>query len=195
MPNHENIGIIVLAAGYSRRFEGDKRKARLNDQRTVLESTLLSVPSTISRRILVLHPGDEEFAQGFHQWQTVIADKAANGMGDSLAAGIRATIDWQGALIALGDMPYIEPATFNAVAESLRTHSIVIPVYTAVRGHPVGFQKQHFDKLAALSGDTGARTILKNHAGEVFELQCLDRGVIRDIDKPADITGTNEKSG
>lgn len=187
---HSNsIGIIVLAAGFSRRFNGDKRKALMPDQSTVLDTTLQNIPLAISKRILVLRSGDEALAKKYEQqWQIVIAEHSGLGMGESLCAGIRAVSNWQGCLLALGDMPFIEPATYLAVQSSLTSHAIVQPIYKEQRGHPVGFQEGFFSELKKLSGDKGARSVVKAHAQQVYELSCSDQGVIRDIDFPSDLT-------
>lgn len=185
----DNIGIIVLAAGFSRRFNGDKRKALMPDQSTVLDTTLRNIPLAISKRILVLRPGDEALAKKYqHQWNIVIAENSEQGMGESLCAGIRAVSNWQGCLLALGDMPFIEPATYLMVQSSLKMHAIVQPKYKEQRGHPVGFQESLFPELKKLSGDKGARSIVKAHAEHIYELTCNDQGIVRDIDRPSDLT-------
>lgn len=65
-------------------------------------------------------------------------------MADSLAAAIRFSVNVEansdGFVIALADMPYIQPETIRAVADSLAEGaSIVIPIYQNQRGHPVVF--------------------------------------------------------
>jgi len=63
MPEQVNnkIGIIVLAAGYSRRFNADKRQARLHSGEMLLDATLSKIPDIFYQRVLVMHPGDEAF--------------------------------------------------------------------------------------------------------------------------------------
>ena len=51
-------------------------------------------------------------------------------MGHTLAAGVAAAPDAAGWLIALADMPYIDPATYQAVIEALQTGaSVAQPTY------------------------------------------------------------------
>ena len=72
----------------------------------------------------------------------------ARGLGASLAAGVRHSRDADGWIVALGDMPFIAPATFAAVAKVLREGALIAaPVHRAsnARGHPVGFSSSLYD--------------------------------------------------
>ena len=52
-------------------------------------------------------------------------------------------------------------------------------------GHPVRFSARLLGELAALGGDRGARVLFSRHA--VLRLPVTDRGIIDDIDTPADL--------
>lgn len=179
-----DIGIIVLAAGASRRFQGDKRLAPLPGGSGLLEATLAAVPASLIRRVLVLRPADTALAQRFRAagWDCCLEKDAALGMGHSLAGGIQRTQGWEGALVALGDMPFVKPATYAALQESLTRHAIVAPVFRGRRGNPVGFRRSWFRELANLKGDAGARRLLEAHPEVCHLLEVDDAGVLRDID-------------
>jgi molybdenum cofactor cytidylyltransferase len=109
-------------------------------------------------------------------------------MGASLAHGIRASFDADAWIVALGDMPRIRVATIRAVASALATGAIIAaPTYRGTRGHPVGFAGALRDALAALSGDAGAREVLRTERGRVQLMDCDDAGVLADVDTPADL--------
>lgn len=181
----ERIGVIVLAAGSSRRFPSDKRLALMPDNKELLASTLASIPVTFSRRLLVLRPGDEALARRFEQaWEICFAPRAHLGMGHSLAYAVSELEDWQGAVIALGDMPFVHPDTYTAVQEALCIQPLVRPFYRGQPGHPVGFQAAYFSELAALQGDEGARSLLARHSDKLHQHPSEDPGILRDIDTP-----------
>lgn len=183
-----DIGIIVLAAGTARRFGADKRRAPLPAGQTLLEATLSRVPRAISRRILVLREGDDDLAHVFRQdWRICIAGNPDAGMANSLASGIAMAGGWAGALIGLGDMPYITAATYSMLQQALATHDIVIPVCKGERGNPVGFRHNYFAEMATLEGDRGARSLLEKHAQACFVVETGDEGVLRDIDTPENL--------
>jgi len=111
---------------------------------------------------------------------------AERGMGATLAAAVRATQDAQGWLVTLGDMPWIEPGTVEAVARSLDAGaSIVAPFYRGQRGHPAGFGAMHREALSALDGDAGARALFRLEAVERIDVE--DANILRDVDLPADL--------
>jgi molybdenum cofactor cytidylyltransferase len=107
-------------------------------------------------------------------------------MGASLAAGIQASEDAEGWIVALADMPRIQIATIEAVARALDGGApIVAPYYNGQRGHPVGFGAEHRDALLSLDGDSGARALLDSQ--RVMRLDVDDAGILRDIDTPEDL--------
>lgn len=185
----ENIGIIILAAGRSLRFGADKRKALLADGSSLLEATLAKVPDSFHQKILVLKAEDEDLAERYQsRWQICIADNPDAGMANSLRSAIKAASDWEAAVIALGDMPYITPATYAAIQDALIRHKIVIPAVRDKRGNPVGFRQEYFNEILQLEGDQGAKSLLKLHSDQCFVLETQDEGIIRDIDTPGKLT-------
>ena len=190
------IGCIVLAAGSSRRFGADKRRATLPGGRTLLDHTLSSIPGSFHDRILVLHPGDEALARDYAgQWQIVIAEKASLGMGHSLAATIELTRQWDGAVIALADMPWVRPGTYRLVQEAVRPDKLVLPYYRDQRGNPVGIGSHFFPLLAGLEGDSGARGLFQQHPESVVRLALQDVGIVKDVDTPDALSPENDISG
>ena len=55
------------------------------------------------------------------------------------------------------------------------------------RGHPVGFSAACYEKLAALSGDEGAKAVVAAYADELAHVDVDDPGTARDVDTPADL--------
>lgn len=120
--------------------------------------------------------------------EVVIHDHPDDGMGTSIAAGVKATVGASGWVIALGDMPSISVDTVMAVVDALRAGArIVVPVVGGKRGHPVGFSAHYLARLLALTGDTGAREILTADASLIDEIRVEDEGIFADIDTIADL--------
>ena len=168
--------VIVLAAGRGERFAASggtthKLDALLHGKR-VLEHVLDAVRASG----LPLH--------------LVRADPSRPGMGDSIAAGVRATASASGWLVLPGDLPLVRPATLLAVARSLQTNEVVVPVRHGVRGHPVGFAPTCAGGLQQLSGEQGAASVVRSH--KVFELAVDDAGIITDIDTLEDLARAAE---
>ncbi|MGA1372127.1 MAG: nucleotidyltransferase family protein [Pseudomonadales bacterium] len=189
------IGCILLAAGQSRRFGGDKRQVRLADGSTLLDASIERYRSSFDELILVLRPG--ETAAPRTGIIVVESPDAAKGMGHSLAAGAHAaeTRGWSGAFVALADMPFVSATTLTTLKHALgqRLHGgrpvIVQPALQGADGrvepgHPVGFSDDLLPELGTLGGDSGARDVIRRHADCRFTVLVTDPGVVQDVDQP-----------
>lgn len=188
------IGGIILAAGSSKRFGEDKRGRRLPNGNMLLEETISSAMPSIERLLVVLRH-DDEFGDRLNGLvndryiRFYRAPDSDQGMGSSLANAIGQSENWQAALIMLGDMPYVQQPTFEAILNAYKPgdKSIVVPVTNNIQGHPVLFDRCYFDALSKLKGDKGARPILEAHKEKVILVAVDDPGILVDIDLPGDI--------
>jgi molybdenum cofactor cytidylyltransferase len=109
----------------------------------------------------------------------------AEGMSASLKAGVAAVPGaCTGALICLGDMPFVRPGTLDRLAAAHTGQAALFPAYQGKRGNPVLLARSLFADIMRLGGDEGARTILKAIPDQVAELVVDDPGVLRDVDRP-----------
>ncbi len=183
---------ILLAAGYGSRFDPsglhNKLLATLPDGTPIAFQSARRLLSAVSRVMAVVRPGSEKLAEVLNEagCDVMFSIDAERGMGATLAAAVRATQDAEGWLVTLGDMPWIEPGTVEAVARSLDGGaSIVAPFYRGQRGHPAGFGAMHLDALSALDGDAGARALFMSEAVERIDVE--DANILRDVDLPEDL--------
>lgn len=168
MSPHQPV-VVVLASGKGERFKASggqvhKLKALLAGK-PVLEHTLQAVR-----------------ASGL-PWH--LEDVGHAGMGDSIAAAVRATQAASGWLILPGDLPLIQSATLIRLASALATHFAVVPVHKGQRGHPVGFSAACRDALMNLQGNKGAALVLAQFSA--IEIDVNDVGAVTDIDTLDDL--------
>lgn len=161
--------VLVLASGRGERFvasggRGSKLQALLAG-RPVLEHTLAAVRAS---------------GLPFH-----VEGGGHPGMGDSIAAGVRATAGAGGWLVLPGDLPLVVPASLRAVAAALQPASVVVPFHRGTRGHPVGFGADFGPALQALAGAEGAASIVR--ASRPVKLELEDEGIVTDIDTVDDL--------
>ena len=184
------ITCILLAAGSASRFGSQKLLAPLPDGTTVVEASVAHLQAGLTREIVAVTRSDPALIKVLQACgcRIVINDVADQGMGTSISVGVAATPDARGWVIALGDMPFIRADTIAAVANALRNDArIAVPVMAGKRGHPVGFSALYRERLMSLTGDTGAREILKSDAKLITEICVVDAGIFSDIDTPADL--------
>jgi molybdenum cofactor cytidylyltransferase len=164
--------VLILASGCGERFmasggQGSKLKAMLHGK-PVLEHTLQAVRAS---------------GLPFH-----VETAPHPGMGDSIAAAVKATEDAAGWLILPGDLPLIKSDTLLAIAHEMTQHTVVVPVFLGRRGHPVGFAAQCRADLLNLKGNKGAALVVV--AYPAIELIVNDCGSVTDIDTLDDLHRT-----
>lgn len=156
----------------------------------MLDAVLANLTEAGLPILVCLAAGEHELARRLtaRGVRCIRCNRAGEGMGGTLAEGAGHVGDWDGLLVALADMPWIEAGTYRAVARQLPDEGICVPTHGGRRGHPVGFSARFFVELGRLGGDSGARQLLRRHAASVREVAVRDPGIHRDIDVPADLT-------
>jgi len=186
------IAGILLAAGSAVRFGGDKLLEPLPapsddcDAGTPIGiAACRHLAAAVAETVAVVRPGDVALARCLSDAgaRVIECPRAHDGMGASIACGVRSAGDADAWLIALADMPWIKPSTIAMLASALATGAdIVAPSYLGARGHPVGFSRRHFAALAALTGDEGARNVLVANQSTLSLQETDDAGILRDVD-------------
>lgn len=186
--------IVVLAAGFGRRFDGARHKLlqSVGPGATVLGLTVQqAIASGLPVVVVTTQPLLPEVAHRVAGRDVVLMPTATNaeedgiGMGFSIAAGVAARPNAAGWLVLPGDMPLVQARTLRAVAAALPHHPVVYAQYQGRRGHPVAFSAELFSELMQLTGDEGARRIMARYPSQAVEVD--DAGVLIDVDTQADL--------
>ena len=183
------ISGILLAAGRGFRFGSNKLLHPLADGTAMVVAAARHLLNALPHSMAVVRPGEEELARLLVAagMELVVNHEAEEGMGVSLACGVAAAAQAEGWVIALADMPFIQPATIRGIVELLQQGALLAaPEYGGKRGHPVGFNRVLRGELEALQGDTGARMLLQRHTRQLRYLHVTDPGVLIDIDTLSD---------
>lgn len=183
---------ILLAAGRGKRFDpggiDNKLLQPLADGELVVEASARHMLAALPRVIAVVRPDDNAVAAllGRLGCEVRVCGDADTGMAASLTHAIDYVKGAPAWVVALGDMPFVQPSTIRALVAALGENvHIAAPVYRGQRGNPVAFGSFHLPLLLALDGDQGARAILKSHP--VRDVDVDDTGILRDIDTRADL--------
>lgn len=182
---------IILAAGSSSRLGRPKQLLPLGD-RPVLAHTLANATSSVLDGLLVVlgHEATMIEAQiDFGQARVVLNEAYREGQSTSLRAGLDAlSHDTAAALFILGDQPLIGPAVLDALIDAYRRTAapIVMPTYDGVRGNPVLIARALFPELDRISGDQGARGVIRAHAAEVHDVPIPGPPPTDDLDTQED---------
>ena len=177
------VGAIVLAAGFSSRFGSSKLLAHLSNGKSIFQQTVERIAEVFPDRLVVTRPEMAAQLQSLAQGTSILNfEHAEQGMGATLAFAAQQIGDWDGCLVCLGDMPFIETSTYRRIADNITADSIVTPTFNSKMGNPAAFGKNFFTDLGALTGDTGGRKLTSIYPQAVRELQVSDPGIRQDID-------------
>ena len=185
-----SIAAVILAAGESRRWGADNKLLAQIDGRPMVLRTVRAVLDSKARPAVVVTGHERSEVERLLAGLPLAIVNAANyasGLSASLKAGIAAVpIGCDGALVCLGDMPWVKPETLDRLIGAFdpETGFAVVPAYEGEWGNPVLLGRPLFEKIGSLSGDRGARALLKSVGERVKEIVVDDPGVLRDVDRP-----------
>jgi molybdenum cofactor cytidylyltransferase len=181
------IAAVILAAGTSSRLGRPKQLLPLGD-RTVIEHVVdHTLAPSVDRVIVVL--GHEAVAvrnvlEG-REVEIVFNGSYLEGQSTSLLAGIRELgEDVEAVIVVLGDQPGVSPDAIDRVIALWRKTGkpIVTPMYGSTRSHPILFARSVFPELLAITGDKGARDVIRLDPSRVEVVDIGQPDVPADID-------------
>jgi Uncharacterized MobA-related protein len=188
---------ILLAAGEGARFGGGKLLARVprtaygvSAGTPIGAASAMHLMAALNDVVAIVRPRDAMLERALVSTgaRVVPCERAAEGMGASIACGVRECADADGWIVALADMPWIAPTSIAAVADAIRDGAeIAATHFEGKRGHPVGFSRKYGSLLASLTGDEGARSVIAARQWALQLVEVDDPGILRDVDKPSDL--------
>ena len=193
-PAHPRVAAIVLAAGLGRRMGGTNKLIQPIEGKPIIARVVDALLGSKASEVLVVvgHRADAvRVALEGRDVRFIENDTYEEGLGASIRAGVDALgdgADLDGALIALGDMPWVRADHVDAIIAAFDPegpNTICVPVHDRKRGHPVLWSKRHFGEMKKLGGDVGARALLERYADVVLAVPVGDAGVHVDVDTPA----------
>lgn len=183
---------VVLAAGRSSRMGVPKSLLRV-DGRPALEHIVATLRTAGIERVVVVlgaHAcrirGEVELGDA----QVVHHIGWAAGRTSSLHAGLAALPDdVDKCLLALVDMPLVEPETVRAIVDraAVGDAEVLAPRHDGRHGHPILLRRSLFPAIAALGPDEPLRALLRCRTRDAVAVD--DPGILLDLDTPEDLVG------
>lgn len=178
-----DVAGVLLAAGRSTRFGGDKLLADLDGKPLALHAADMLAGIGFGALIAVCRADDAVLPGLLEQrgFAIVRNDRPEDGLSRSLQLGVEAARGSRAMLVALADMPFVTAALIARLLAAFDGATLA----SLRQGQPMPpalFPQSVFDALAAAEGDAGARDLLRD-AGRVP----ADPQELRDIDTRADL--------
>ena len=186
------ISCLVLAAGLSSRMSiGNKLLLKVKSL-TIIEKTIKNLcKSNIDNFFIILGHQSNLLSKALKNFKIplIINDSYKEGISSSIKQGIiRIDNKSNGVMICLADMPKITSKTYNILIETFkrfydRTHPLIIlPEYKGKTGNPVILSHHFFLELKKISGDIGAKYLIKKNKKYVKKVNISEKHILEDID-------------
>ncbi|MEM1598538.1 MAG: nucleotidyltransferase family protein [Pyrobaculum sp.] len=175
---------VVLAAGASSRFPGNKLLAKYGG-RALVAWAAAAVREALGEAYLVVgHMALEVKAAAGRVDGVVYNPWWREGLSTSVKAAVAAFAEEDCILFMPGDMPLVRPDTIRKVARC--GGGIAVPTYRGARGNPVACCRRLYGEvLTRLTGDVGLRALI--NAAPTYYVEVDDPGVLIDVDTPQDL--------
>ncbi len=187
-----SIGAILLAAGASTRM-GTVKQLLPWKESTLLEHAIEQLRGAKIDELVVVLGANAEVIRAKITLPDVdftVNSEWEKGMSTSIATGLRQmraeTPDIQSVLIALVDQPLLDSNYYNKLINIYIGNSfkIVSSKYSGRMGVPALFDRDYFENLMNLTGQEGARRLLRGEVIPVGEVSAEELAV--DLDTKAE---------
>lgn len=183
-------GVVVLAAGISKRLGRPKALIEMEGETLVHRATRLALETLPCECIVVSVANGEtiDAAIADLECRVVPCEDAARGMSASLRCGLRSLrADCAAALIVLVDQPALSALHLCVLRDAWRLfpERAAASLYADTIGVPAMLPRSWFDQLINSDGDQGARELLRLRRIEVHGIPAPT--LAHDIDTLADL--------
>ena len=186
-----DCALVLLASGLSRRFGGDKLLAPLAGAPLLARAAGLLAQWPRNSRLAVVgrdQPARRTLLQA-HGWTLIDNARPELGQGHSLALAAQALQagPFVAAVVCLADMPQIVDAHVLQLIDCYRDGAagVVSAIRGGLGGPPALLPRSQFAAMAALTGEGGARRLLRPPANTLEVL--LPAADLVDVDTEADL--------
>ena len=172
---HSNhTGVILLAAGASSRLGSPKQLLDFAGSK-LLQHAIDTALASNAMHVIVLLGANAEIIKQELQHTTakmIVNDAWTEGMASSIRFGLQTLVTLQpeveAAVFMVADQPFVTADLLNELMKlnKKEQHNIVASQYGTTFGTPVLFSKRFFPELMELTGDKGAKSLVRTHQKE-----------------------------
>lgn len=180
------LGVVLLAAGRSERFGSNKLLSDYGG-RPLICRTLEAAKAVCADKACVVTGCAEVAAIARGYALDVVENHDAHlGQAHSVYLGIDAMQEMDAVLLLVCDQPRLTGASLARLLDAFcaSAKGIACLQDETHMGNPAIFARRYFPELLSLSGDRGAKGILRAHTDDLLVVPCLYGGELADADTP-----------
>jgi molybdenum cofactor cytidylyltransferase len=194
--NKGPVAGIILAAGMSKRFRKVKQLCKIGNSTILSVVIKAAIKSDLDKIVLVLGHESEKIKASLvnilndPKLAAVVNSNYSRGMSTSLGCGLmEVRKEFSSVMILMGDQPFVSYKVINHILTAFKSTNkdICVPVHKGKRGLPVCFTDTFYNDMLKISGDMGAREIIRENPSEILTVEIEDPACFMDIDEEADL--------
>ena len=180
------ITAILMAAGFSRRFQTDKLMLDFHGKPVIARTMAAILACPFGEKLLITQSNTHVELAKNYDFISYINSQAAIGQTASIQLGVSHAPKDSAYMFFVGDQPCLTSAVINQLIAEHEQHEemIIVPTVSGNYKNPVIFPASFRDELLSLTGDTGGRKIITSHPECVREVTFRDNLPFTDIDTP-----------
>ena len=187
------ISAILLAAGQSKRMQGENKLLKKYKKKYLINHILKSlIKSKVNKIIVVLGHENRKIKKislKSKKITFVVNSQYLKGISTSIKCGLKKISKKNiGFLIAHADMPLVSKTILNALCSALKNKNkeIFIPVYKKRIGNPLAFKYSMIKSLKRIKGDRGAKKLIRSNQSKIKLMKMKSKSILIDFDQLKD---------
>ena len=189
------ISAILLAAGQSKRILKENKLVKIYKGKPLINHILESlIKSKIQKIIIVLGYEGNKVKKTTLKSKKIIFVVNKNykkGISSSIKLGIKKIHKKnKGFIIVQADMPFVKSLHINKIYNSLSKKKNLIHAmrFKNITGNPIGFKTSVISKFRKISGDTGAKYMVKRLKKDTHFIKIGSNKIFKDLDFKKDFS-------
>lgn len=184
------INLILLAAGNSKRFNGNKLLAIYKEKPIYMHIVNNVLKLEVNKIICVTQYEEIKEALLNTNINVVMNTNSSLGISSSIKLGINFDKEADGYMFMVCDQPFITEKTLKILLDKFINgeKGIVCVGCGNNKGNPVIFSKKYINELLSLQGDNGGKRILKGHLNDLNVVNIDNEIELFDIDTQEEFT-------
>ena len=191
------ISSILLAAGQSKRMQGENKLLKKYKKKYLINHILNSlVKSKVNKIIVVLGHENRKIKKislKSKKITFVFNSQYLKGISTSIKCGLKKISKKNiGFLIVHADMPLVSKTILNTLCTGLKNSKkkIFVPVYKKKAGNPLAFKYSMIKSFKKITGDIGAKKLIRLNKSKVKFVKIKSKSILIDFDQLKDFPST-----